>query len=177
MTGLLLSFSLPDMLPALIAGVHQAHGVQDQNLTAHQTNMWCHALTGVYPIEAHHAKRQTIRKYDFKTGARRSPYARVEAGFWAHIWWKSRTDARRKLGIVIVTDVTRVILDHCRNGDVLFTELAETGSVTTRANNGVGFSPRMDAHARADGFDRWQDMRDYFVPNPGDIFMGVRIRW
>jgi len=165
MSGILLSFQLPEMLPELLYGVCLTGGVDGSSADA---DMWCIDLTGRSALDVEPPKRQTIRKFDPAASSPRSPYRRVAAGDTAHIWWKSRVPAeKRKLGAVTIRAVNVIEIRH--GGAHVF--------AYARDGQGEWVRQDIDALARADGFADVAAFTAYFVPQPGDIFHGILIAW
>ena len=177
---MLLSFSIPEMLPAILLGAHQADYNQDMTpaLVAAQStlNKPLSQLRGVTP------KRQTIRRYDFENPNLKSPYSRVKPGDMADLWWKSRTAERFKIGRAPINSVEYVKIyrskQPARHGRA-------AGSVRLYTPNGHVYSHldaggninEITALAQADGFPSAAEFWDYFAPNPSDTFKGVLIKW
>lgn len=164
---MILSFSVPAMLPYLRAGIDQAQGKE---------------------IGDARVKRQTIRARGpraekllaWDTIAHTHPYD-------LHLWWKSRTPQRKHLGtirgggriyaITILHSFTQspggpkeqcLKIDGCHQwdeGDSCYFWGPEHGG------------EKFAAFAHADGFESPEAFRDYFVPNLGDKFEGVMFKW
>lgn len=179
MSGVLLSFSIPEMLPNLIAGLDVAGAYREEGaFEAHSA--WARTNFGQDPESAVRLKRQTIREYDPDTSSLRSPYARIKAGYTAHIWWKSRSAQRRKLGSVPITSITHVEIKHSMTANRKEVMLdIDTGGTVQRFCTAFGWKDQnaITLFARRDGFNGLEDFRDYFVPKPGDTFRGVLIEW
>lgn len=168
---MLLSFSVPEMLPYIEAGIRQAQGED---------------------IGAARVKRQTIRRrgkrYDAMLAAAR------RSGWWLpadlHLWWKSRRPERRHLGTIKgVCRIYPVTILHS------FTQSPSGPKQTIYRIDGprgwrdgdgddmLFWSPGAGEHsgfaqeAFNDGFESPQDFCDYFVPNMGDCFEGALLRW
>ena len=169
---MLISFSVPEMLPYIRAGIEQAKGRELRDVRV---------------------KRQTIRQ----RGPRAQAILKHAAGAgWTHpydlhLWWKSRTPARELLGVIegggrawpieimhsYVEPVRRPRYACLRivgasgwrnigpNRDTVIFWSAEHGG------------DQVKAEAMHDGFESAEAFRDYFVPNMGDVFNGVLFRW
>lgn len=165
---MLISFSVPQMLPYIQAGIRQRAGEN---------------------IFGQRVKRQTIRK--------RGPRAEkllhcAVAAYWTHpydlhLWWKSRTAQRAHLGTVAGgSKIYPISILHSnvvppdsppyetyridgphgwRNGDAMLFWNPKDG--------GRSF----EEEAYADGFDSARDFVQYFVPNLGDRFDAVIFKW
>jgi len=164
---MILSFSVPPMLPYIRAGIRQATGED---------------------VGSERVKRQTIRS--------RGPRAlqllehAKDAG-WTHycdfhLWWKSRTPARQFLGKIPSKRIYPITILHSysqisggpkepcfritgprgwREGDAMI--------FWDQKNGGADF----ENEARKDGFDNAQEFVNYFVPEMGARFEGVLYRW
>lgn len=170
---MLLSFSLPDMLPNLVLGLDEA-GALAGKPTAPLFDWAAHVCGGGRTVWAHAdattgPKRQTIRAFNPATSSARSPYRRAAPGGTAHLWWKSRVpDEKRKLGVVRLQGVRRVAMQRYYVGPP---------KVVTLERGRWADVPNLDAFARADGFPDVEAMADWFVPEPGDSFQGVVLSW
>lgn len=152
---MLLSFSVPEMLPYVCAGIRQAQGED---------------------VGIERTKRQTIRH--------RGPRAemllkqvilRTKHLGTLHLWWKSRTPAREFLGKIEGFQLVPIEIWHRTNGqcDIRSSEFANV----SWNPDGNEHGPTFDQFAKADGFDGAQSFRDYFVPDAGDVFSGVLFKW
>jgi hypothetical protein len=161
---MLLSFSQHAMLPYIEAGVRQARGADVGDVRV---------------------KRQTIRRM----GPRYEPLlARAQEdgtvnGMDLHLWWKSRTPQRRRLGIVSC-NIRRISITRTTdgNGDCVRSPLAGRGfacSVALVSDDVIARDDRsaLAGLAYADGFDTIRAFADFFVPAPGDVFEGVMLKW
>jgi len=158
---MLISFSIPEMLPMIEAGLREREGVN---------------------IDGLRVKRQTIR-------ARGDRYvAMLEGGSgrnWncthdLHLWWKSRTQERRHLG-TIGAATAKAFPIEIRNINGTTVMSGPFGWIE-KPRLSVSWSPlqggeAFKAQAMKDGFASVEDFRDYFAPNPGDVFVGVLFRW
>lgn len=154
---MILSFSVPEMLPLIRDGLQQAKGLNIKT----------------------RVKRQTIRKWGPQAervlAAPSFPYS-------LSLWWKSRTKEREFLGIFEAAFVTaeRLAVTHDAAG-IVWVVLASIGvdmrwQQASRANP-LGTDNGLTEFAYADGFDSPEAFRDYFVPKPGDVFKGILYRW
>lgn len=140
---MLLSFSLPAMLPPIRAGIREASG---ETLP-----------------EGTRVKRQTMRR-DSGPG---SPYRRLDDGALLHLWWKSRTPARERLGAVSCRTVEAVFLFYTFKLEL---QVEREGSRLD--------TPAIEALFRADGFDDLADAKRFFMgPHPADRWQGFVIIW
>lgn len=98
------------------------------------------------------AKRQTIR------AVRKNP---IREGETLYMWWKQRSPQREKLGEATCTKVAPITI----------TELGASCE-----DIGVRYHC-LDLFAQADGFDDWDEMRDFFENAHGLPFDGVLIQW
>lgn len=163
---MLLSFSVPEMLPLIRDGIAQARGEE---------------VLG-------RVKRQTIRRRGSRA-ERLLEYAKH--AHWTHpydlhLWWKSRTAEREFLGAVRSSRVYPITILHSmvvppnapaypilrmdgprgwRAGDTMIFWSADHG--------GESFA----AEAFADGFASVEAFRDFFVPNVGDTFGAILFKW
>jgi hypothetical protein len=170
---MLLSFSVPVMRPWIVAGLQQRLGVD---------------------VGDQRVKRQTMRRY----GPRAEKLlAHDPIGHSIphdlHLWWKSRTAERALLGIAKQGQGDRPIRIYAL--DIWHTFIAPTrgaripcirinGPRGWRDGDAVLFwSPGDSAdcgfarEAHADGFDSPEAFRDFFVPNMGDRFGAILIKW
>lgn len=170
---MLLSFSVPVMLPYIRAGLRQRAGED---------------------VGGERVKRQTIRRRETRN-AKLAEYAKLAS--WSipydlHLWWKSRTHERELIGkidndgirpirlypisilhsTVIPPEgpayhIIRIDGPHgwCAGDPMLFWSEGREGRA------------RFEREAYADGFDAPQAFRDFFVPNVGDRFDGVLFKW
>lgn len=144
---MILSFSIPNMRPYIEAGIRQAKGEH----------------------VSERVKRQTIR--ELKPGGRYEHLLnnlKYIEPVDLHIWWKSRTPEREKLGTVRLLSVERIII---RNQGGILQVCREAYPPGPMSDYGI---VRL---ARADGFNGTVRFADFFVPNPGDVFNGVLIKW
>lgn len=164
---MLLSFSIPEMLPYLEAGLRQRAG---EDVIAR-------------------VKRQTIRQ--------RGPRAEkllewAKDAFWTHpydlhLWWKSRTPQRNHLGTV--TGGSHVYPISILHSTVIPPNEPEyeiyriDGPRGWRTGDSMIFwSPEhggqsFETEAYADGFNSARDFAKYFVPNVGDTFDAILFKW
>jgi hypothetical protein len=171
---MLLSFSVPSMLPMVRAGIAQRMGDE---------------------IGSEWVKRQTIRR----RGKRAEQLlARAKDASWTipydlHLWWKSRTPAREFLGKVSYDtsrDPIRVYPIEILHSFVEPTHgpnyqcLRITGPRGWRSGDATIFwSPgdppgsSFEREALADGFESVEAFRDYFVPNLRDRFEAILFKW
>ena len=99
------------------------------------------------------AKRQTIR------GHRKYP---IKVGDKLHMWWKSRSPKEKE----------RLGESTCiRVAPITITELG-----VSCEDIGVRYYC-LDLFAQADGFDNWDEMRDFFQNTHGLPFEGDLIEW
>lgn len=164
---MLLSFSVPDMLPWIRAGIRQAKGE---------------------PVSGR-VKRQTIRRRGPRADAllKHAEQASWTHGYDLHLWWKSRTPERESLGVVEggswVYPITILHSSIELPGQEPYPCLRIDGPRGWRQGDAALFwSPGNPpgpflAEAMADGFDTVESFRDYFVPNQGDVFEGVLFKW
>lgn len=149
---MLLSFSVDSMLPYVRAGIRQAHGETVRE----------------------RVKRQTIRQSGPRAVAL---LAAVSAG-WKHegslhLWWKSRTKEREFLGKVDGFHIYPLVITRGSAGVCVIEGPGTSQASWDPASGGATFKEL----ARADGFESPESFRDYFVPNPGDVFHAVIFKW
>lgn len=169
---MLISFSLPIMLPMVVNGLIAAK-VAGHGKLALDVERWLH---DTFPAETATAGRrvkgQTIRTHN-ATG--RSNYANRRQGDRLDIWWKSRTPGRRKLGEVILpVDPIQIRIIH-REGGIPAAFSVEPGQAAALARPWSDME--VEAVALADGFDSVTAFRDFFAPLPGDSFTGWLVKW
>lgn len=167
---MMLSFSIPEMRPMIVAGLAARRG-------------------DGYAVRMRQ-KRQTIRHRgpvwqrmiaEAEGGAGNG--GRVERDL--HLWWKSRSSERELLGVVRGFEIypvtiarfpadpfSEVVVNIGGDGAVpAFSAAVDPAHRLTARDAGVfGF-------AYHDGFDEWLDFVRFFVPKPGDRFIGALIRW
>jgi hypothetical protein len=168
---MLLSFSVPAMLPMIERGLRQRAG---------------EGLIG--GVAETRVKRQTIRKMGPRAVDMLERAAENEwnCPYDLHLWWKSRTKQRAHLGTVQGAKVypieiehkllstVRMILPRALAGDgVLYGANILTFWSETRQEGRSTF----EEFAYADGFDSGRDFVRFFVPNKGDRFEGVVFKW
>lgn len=104
-------------------------------------------------------KRQTVR-------AERADGRAPKVGELAHLWWKSRTPARAKLGALPIETVLPI-------------SIHEDGYLLSEGFHEVyGDYPGCDrTFAKADGFESWAVMWEWFGKTHGYPFRGWIIRW
>ncbi|PHR91066.1 MAG: hypothetical protein COA69_13520 [Robiginitomaculum sp.] len=144
---MLLSFSMDEMRPMIEAGVAEKHGP-----------------AGGFG----RTKCQTIRKFD---GNPRSPYARVKPGDALHLWWKSRTAARKRLGLIDCLSVSPI---------TIYSEApwGKRGVILGDPKTGPCLSDEaVVALAYADGFTNADAFYEFFVADAPIAFRGVLIKW
>lgn len=163
---MILSFSERPMLPYIRAGIRQARGED---------------------VGAERVKRCTIRRIGkraeqllaYDRSGRSIPYD-------LHLWWKSRTKERELLGVLPNARVHKITILH---SEVIPPDAPRYQCIRIDGRHGwrngssmlfwsPGSTPgEFDQVARQDGFDSVEAFRDYFVPNPGDVFDGILYRW
>lgn len=162
---MLLSFSVPEMLPYIRAGVIQAKGGQVGNARVKRQT-----IRGLGPRNAELLKHDPI--------AHTIPYR-------VHLWWKSRTKDREFLGVfepehVRVYPITILHASMQSPGGPIEQCIKVEAAAWDRRNS-CYFWPdsatSFSDFAYADGFDSPEAFRDYFVPNLGDRFNGVLFKW
>lgn len=162
---MLLSFSVSAMRPMIEAGLRERAG---------------EALP-----EGCRVKRQTIR-------GRGPQWLRVLAASEGgnahggkverdlHLWWKSRTKERAHLGTVRGFEIYPVSISRGRGGrggryvTVTFPDRYIMGLPTKLR---IAWAPELFNFACLDGFESAAAFADFFVPEPGDRFPGVLIKW
>lgn len=166
---MLLSFSVPEMLPFVEAGIRQALGED---------------------VGAARVKRQTYRKRGAR-GTQLLEHAR-EAGntipYDLHLYWKSRTPQCRMLGTipcrlvkVYPVEILHSWVQPTHTPDYQCIRL--DGPRGWRRGDATCFWAPGDAdngfcrEAHADGFDSPEAFRDFFAPNRGDRFEAILFKW
>jgi len=162
---MLVSYSIPKMRPMIEAGLAERAG---------------EALP-----EGCRVKRQTIR-------ARGPQWLRVLAASEGgsakggkvdrdlHHWWKSRTKERALLGVVRGFEIYPVAISRGRGGEggryitVSFPDRYIMGLPTKLR---IAWAPELFDFACKDGFESAASFAEFFVPEPGDRFPGVLIKW
>lgn len=157
---MLLSFSETSMLPYVRAGIRQAMGedVGDERV-----------------------KRQTIRRFGPRAEQllRWDPVGHTIA-LPLHLYWKSRTPKRERLGVIPsqLVGVYELEIQHLHDGG-----LRIAGPQAWRDGGAIFWSPgrvgcaHVSSEARNDGFDSPEAFRDYFVPDAGDRFRAILFKW
>lgn len=162
---MLLSFSVPEMLPYLRAGVRQATGKSVNE----------------------RVKRQTFRG----RGPRADKLLALDPlghtiPYMLHLWWKSRTPQREMIGGVERCKVYAINILHSTvtNPDGSGYPVCRIdGPCGWRDGDAMLFWSPGDAdngfisEAYADGFDSPEAFRDFFVPNLGDRFDAILFKW
>lgn len=166
---MLLSFSVPSMLPMIRAGLRQ-HAGED--------------------VGDARVKRQTIRKLGPR-GEQLLAWDPLSHSipYDLDIWWKSRTKERTCLGKVACRGVRLYRIDILHSmvepppRGPSYPVLRINGPRGWREGDSVLFwSPahggeQLVEEARRDGFDGAEEFRDFFVPRVGDRFDGVIFKW
>ena len=164
---MLLSFSVPEMLPWIRAGIRQARGE---------------------PVSGR-VKRQTIRRLGPRGQMVLDHASRAcwTCPYDLHLWWKSRTAERELLGVIAggcrVYPVTILHSTVEPPGKPPYECIRIDGPRGWRKGDDVLFWSPGDppgqflAEAQADGFDSMEAFRDFFVPKLGDVFEGVLFKW
>ncbi len=182
---MLLSFSIPSMRPMLLAGLHQRLGDD---------------------VGVERTKRQTIRALGGNRPRARNRLLleRAQAsGSWAlgydlQLWWKSRTKERSLIGEVVDGSPTPIRLypitimqrtaDMARHDGFAIIVKTMVPGFESRAASEVTITweyrlrppnapEELCKLAWDDGFDDAYAFADFFVPNVGDRFDGVLIKW
>lgn len=193
---MLISFKEPEMLAGVLLGVEQGGQIfqdiqvyeEGITLSGQQTIDHVQKITGgddYKKTAGDHtgAKRQTIREFDWENPNLRSPHNNSMPGDTAHIWWKSRTKNRFKIGqakIIAVHDVEIMNIDdhvHIRVYGSRSEIIKIQSSFVISDINSHQQSLTVEAFARRDGFRSVPEFRDYFVPRPGNVFKGVLTAW
>ena len=159
---MILSFSVPAMMPMIQYGVKQSAGED---------------------VGGARVKRQTIRARGTRSEAllAHDPIGGT-IPYDLHLWWKSRTVERCLLGVVPCARV------HVQPIEILHSEVIEPGGarepifriergamIFWRPNSRDGQA--FETEAYLDGFDSARDFIRFFVPNVGDVFRGILFRW
>jgi|GEM_PF-3315199 len=165
---MLLSFSIPEMLPMIEAGLRQRAGGDIGN---------------------QRVKRQTIRQLGPRTRklleydpvCHTIPHA-------LHLWWKSRSRERKHIGTAEgINKIFKIEILHTfmqSPGEPRETIYRIDGPRGWRQGDTMLFwkpgdppGGGFEKEAIADGFDGAQAYVDYFVPNFGDRFDGALFKW
>lgn len=161
---MLLSFSVPVMLPYIRAGLRQRAGED---------------------VGGERVKRQTIRACGPRNQALLD---HAKSAGWTiyqdlHLWWKSRTTEREFLGKVDPVG-TRIYPINILHSTVTNPDGSSYPVVRIDGPRGSLFwsegyerGGAFEREAYVDGFDTPQAFRDFFVPNVGDRFDGVLFKW
>lgn len=165
---MLLSFSIPEMLPMIEAGLRQRGGAD---------------------VGAERVKRQTIRRIGPRAEKllAYSPAHHIQP-YDLHIWWKSRTPERRHIGTVDGgCKIFALTIWHtsCQSpGNPREAIYRIEGPHGWRDGDSMLFwrptySDDCDAdkEARADGFEGAKQFFDYFVPNTEERFNAALFKW
>lgn len=169
---MLLSFSIPAMLPMIRAGLRQRNGED---------------------VGTERVKRQTIRKMGPR-GRDLLKHDPIDHTIPCHLelWWKSRTPERERLGSakcgaghqpIRVYAVNIVHSTITPNNDPSYPVIRIDGDRGWRGGDAMVFwselygGENFVSEAHADGFDSPEAFRDYFVPNLNDRFEGIIYKW
>lgn len=185
---MMLSFSIPSMRVMIEAGLREraVTGFPQQDASGRAAS-----------AASIRTKRQSIRRRgpvwqrvlaESEGGPEKG--GRVERDL--HLWWKSRTPEREKLGTVRGFEIFPVTIFHgAEDGmrpretgfvrvalppDRILFGYADFSDALSAASPDFGATSAC-AFAYADGFDEWLDFVNFFVPRPGDRFPGALIRW
>lgn len=166
---MIISFSVPVMLPMIRAGLAQREG----------------------DISVGRVKRQTIRAMGPRA-VRLLAMARERSNtipYDLHLWWKSRTAERYLIGTVpashgISVFHINIVHTEVNNPDGSNYPICRIdGPHGWRAGDSMLFwSPGNEPNGFAieafnDGFDSPEAFRDYFIPNVGDRFDAILFKW
>lgn len=165
---MLLSFSIPAMLPMIEAGLRQRAGED---------------------VGAARVKRQTYRRIGpraekllaWDTMCHFQPYD-------LHLWWKSRTKAKRNIGTVdggskiYAIDIMHTWMQSpgCPRETIFRIDGPRgwrSGDAMLFWKPGDPADSGFEQEARADGFDNAQAFVDFFVPNMGETFRAALFKW
>jgi len=164
---MMLSFTIDSMRPKIEAGLRER------------------AVTG-FPRPAGYqsteeVKRQTIR---FRGPVWQRVLAEAKNGIVErdlHLWWRSRTKNRERLGVVRSFSIEPVTILRpsaatcCIQLGNMTLEAPADGSISSALPSPLLYVAHSFAHA--DGFDSFKDFVRFFVPGPGDRFPGALIKW
>jgi hypothetical protein len=167
---MLLSFSVPKMLPWIENGLRQYAGED---------------VTG-------RVKRQTIRatgpRYELLLRCAGDPVVLQVATL--HLWWKSRTKERRSLGDVKNFRIRPITItreaDEENDCDYMMVKIAGDDGPAALWMEWIPSKSITALHEWKggigkliydDGFDSFDDFAEFFVPNVGDVFKGVLLQW
>jgi len=165
---MLLSFSQPEMLPYLIKGVDEARGID---------------------VGDARVKRQTIRPRTvrYRRLLDETPYANWTHWIDLHLWFKSRTPARQRIGTVQLKRIYPITIQRgtveppdgdpypiCRIDGPTGWRIGDPMlSWTPGEFEPAGFA----GEAYKDGFDSLAAFCDFFALKVGDRFEGVLLKW
>lgn len=156
---MILSFSAPEMLPYIRNGIVQAKGVS---------------------VGGARVKRQTIRREGEQS--RRVLKLLDDRGafpYRLHLYWKSRAPDREFLGVFEpeCAKAAPILIEHVvTRREPPFIRIVALGATSVFSEDNWPNKTFSD-FSYADGFDSPEAFRDYFVPNPGDVFKGIVYRW
>lgn len=170
---MMLSFSIPEMRPKIEAGLRE-RAVSGFPPSREGASADRPAAQG-----GSRTKRQTIRHRGpvWQRMIAEAKDGRVERDL--HLWWKSRTKERALLGVVRGFGIEAIAIEH-RGGDCLIHQPMITASARvdgTRPERPCREDLLAHRLAHADGFEDFASFAAYFVPNPGDRFVGALITW
>lgn len=150
---MILSFSHVEMLPYIRAGILQAKGEN---------------------VGGARVKRQTIRRWG-PQAERIMDWPSPVFPYRLSLWWKSRTKEREFLDVFEAECVqaNTVLIEHAKDGRIWIV-LGAQRQITWHPEQGDN---GLSDFAYADGFDSPEAFRDFFVPEPGDVFKGVLYKW
>lgn len=168
---MLLSFSVPEMLPMIARGIAQVHRAAEEG----------------------RVKRQTIRRRGLRAELliERASEASWTIPYDLHCWWKSRTPDGYCIGVVPCQHV-RVYPITILHSSVEPTHAPDYPCLRINGprgwrdgddvlfwspSDGSGIETAFGREAFADGFDSVEAFRDFFVPNLGDRFEAILFKW
>jgi len=111
------------------------------------------------------SKRQTIRK------KRKHP---IVAGETLHLYTGLRTKNAKKLATPLAKEVWWVVIEYNRPVSAIRVYTHQGGVLVDKLES----HKELNEFARLDGFDSWDDMRDFWIQeHGGSIFRGTLIEW
>lgn len=159
---MLISFSVPKMLPYIRAGLLQRLGDSIYN---------------------ERVKRQTIRRLGTRGKQlllARDPLTH-EIPYDLHLWWKSRTPERELIGVVRAENgparVYQLTIKRYESSCEISGESGWRTGLQTLAWYSGDEPNAFSAETDADGFDSPKEFRDFFVPNRCDRFDAILTKW
>lgn len=160
---MIVSFSVPRMLPLIWNGLVQINEARPGSVPQVRDRDTCAWIA---------SQRQEVKQFDFER-VKRQTIRLITSDHWLKVvenpgrymldlYWKNQyAPERRRLATV-----------PCRSAERITIENIDGRALVMPPDDCISSDV-----AHADGFDSFQQFRDYFVPKPRDRVNGVILRW